>query len=190
MILQEMIVTDSEGKTKTADGKDQTGQCIECGDEYTFYAIKRVNDPALKPKPEQMASRVKIMMPLGGDLNGMYRFPRVGEKVVVGVEGVSHYLMGYLPTAEKPFSPSGDTVFNEEGQVLRYKKTGANVADKNRDKEYSEIGFYKEASRWQTQDPDLQNTTLSEKVVVGKKDDGTDKIGYFLFLRRYCRPCA
>ena len=82
MILQEMIVTNSEGKTKTADGKDLTGRCIKSEGMYSFYAIKRVNEPASTPSPEQMASKVRIMMPLGGELNGMYRFPRVGEKVV------------------------------------------------------------------------------------------------------------
>ena len=149
MILQEMVVTDSEGKTKTADGKNQIGQCIHGEDVYTFYAIKKVNDPASTPKPEQKASKVKIMMPLGGDLNGMYRFPRVGEKVVVGVEGTSHYLMGYLPTKENMFSPKEGgkektDAFDKEAQVLRYKKTGQNTSDST----YSEIGFYSETTEW------------------------------------------
>ena len=176
MILQEMIVTNAEGKVKSADGTDLTGQCIQCEGMYTFFAIKRVNDPASTPSPEQMASKIKIMMPLGGELNGMYRFPRVGEKVVVAVEGTSHYLMGYLPTEETPFSPKEDNeensdVFDEEGLVLRYKKTGANVADENRDEEYSEIGFFKEPSRWATNDGNLKNEEDSEK-------DGDDYYPY------------
>ena len=149
MILQEMVVTNAEGKVKTAKGENLTGQRIHGEDVYTFYAIKRVNDPALTPKPDQMASKIKIMMPLGGDLNGMYRFPRVGEKVVVGVEGTSHYLMGYLPTKENPFSPKdGDKektdAFDKEAQVMRYKKTGGNTSDST----YSEIGFYSETTEW------------------------------------------
>ena len=174
MILKEMIVTNSEGKTETADGKKLIGQCIQNEDMYSFFAIKRVNDPASTPTAEQMAAKVRIMMPLGGELNGMYRFPRVGEKVVVAIEGASHYLMGYLPTKENPFAPKEDDkeetdAFDEEGLVLRYKKTGENVADENRDKPYSEIGFYKEPSRWQTTDEDLQNEKKS--LVVENKGE-------------------
>ena len=88
MILQEMIVTDADGKI------DKAGQCVKEKDIYTFYAVKKVTEA------KQTAAHVQIMMPLGGELNGMYRFPRVGEKVVVAVEGNSHYLMGYLPVAE------------------------------------------------------------------------------------------
>ena len=142
MILQEMVVTNAQGKTETPEDGDLTGQCAEGEDIYTFYAIKSVNQPSSTPTSEQMAAKVKIMMPLGGELNGLYRFPRIGEKVVVAVEGSSHYLMGYLPTAEKPFSPKEDgkektDVYKKEGQVLRYKKTGDNTSDAP----YSEIGF-------------------------------------------------
>ena len=105
MILQEMIVTDSEGKTQTSDGKVLSGQSIQSEDMYSFYAIKQVNDPAITPAPDQMPAKVRLTMPTGGELNGLYRFPRVGEKVLVVIEGVSHYLMSYLPTAENPFSP-------------------------------------------------------------------------------------
>ena len=72
MILQEMIVTNAEGKLQTADGKRLTGQCIHAEDIYTFYAVKSVTGSS------QTAAHVIIMMPLGGDLNGVYRFPRVG----------------------------------------------------------------------------------------------------------------
>ena len=147
MILQEMIVTDSEGKTKSADGKDQTGQCIRSEDVYTFFAIKRVNPPQLTPTAEQKPAKVRLTMPTGGNLNGMYRFPRVGEKVLVAVEGTSHYLMSYLPTEENPFSPDGEEkmeAFKKEAQILRYKKTGDNTSDTP----YSEIGFYSETTEW------------------------------------------
>lgn len=182
MILQEMIVTDSEGKIQTADGNDLTGQCIQSEDMYSFYAIKRVNSPSLKPMADQMAAKIRLTMPVGGELNGMYRFPRVGEKILVVVEGTSHYLMSYLPNAENPFSPVEDEkevsdVFDEEGLVLRYKKTGENVADKNRDEEYSEIGFYKEPSRWQTTDENLQN---KEKSV--EEDDGEGNKAYYPYI--------
>ena len=174
MILQEMVVTNAQGKTETPEDGDLTGQCAEGEDIYTFYAIKSVNQPSSTPTSEQMAAKVKIMIPLGGELNGLYRFPRIGEKVVVAIEGASLYLMGYLPTKENPFAPKeGDKeatdVFDEEGLVLRYKKTGENVADENRDEPYSEIGFYKEPSRWQTTDENLKNEELSS---VETDDEG------------------
>ncbi len=149
MILQEMVVTNAEGKTETSDGTSLLGRMIQSEDMYSFYAIKRVNEPALTPATDQMAAKVKIMMPLGGELNGMYRFPRVGEKVLVAVQGTVHYLMGYLPAAETPFSPKeGDKekteVFDKEAQVMRYKKTGDNTSEDG----YSEIGFYSETTEW------------------------------------------
>ena len=167
MILQEMIVTNAEGKTEVSGGESLVGQMVKGEDMYSFYAIKRVNDPSVAPTSEKMAAKVRIMMPLGGELNGLYRFPRVGEKVVVAIEGTAHYLMGYLPTKENPFSPEEGgkettDAFDEEGLVLRYKKTGGNVADEKRDAPYSEIGFYKEPSRWQTTDEDLQNEKKSQ----------------------------
>ena len=181
MILREMIVTNAEGKTRTAKGEDLTGECIRSEDMYSFYAIKRINDPTSVPSSEKKPARVRLTMPTGGELNGIYRFPRVGEKVLVAVEGAAHYLMSYLPCEENLFDESTD-VFDEEGFVLRYKKTGANVADANRDKPYSEIGFFRDASRWQTQDAGLKNTTRSEKVVNGKNDDGTDHVEYYPYI--------
>ena len=53
MILQEMIVTDGDGKTQTSDGKVLSGQCIQSEDMYSFYAIKRVNPPFASPSPKR-----------------------------------------------------------------------------------------------------------------------------------------
>ena len=194
MILQEMIVTNAEGKTEKLVEKDGkkveeslVGQHIKSEDMYSFYAIKKKNDAADVVSAEKKPAKVRLTLPVGGEMNGMYRFPRVGEKVLVAVEGAAHYLMSYLPSEENPFSEKENNkektdVFDEEGQVLRYKKTGANVSDEKRDESYSEIGFYKEPSRWQTQDENLKNTTLSKEAVVGQKDDGTDEIGYFPYI--------
>jgi hypothetical protein len=37
---------------------------------------------------------VDIVMPLGGTHSGLFRYPKEGEKVLVGVEGSKSYLMG------------------------------------------------------------------------------------------------
>ena len=168
MILQEMIVTNSEGKTETPEDGDLTGRCFEGEDVYTFYAVKKVNPSSSTPTAEQKAAKVKIMMPLGGDLNGMYRFPRVGEKVVVGVEGTAHYLMGYLPTKEKPFSPEKEKkdAFNKKAQILRYKKTGDNTSDST----YSEIGFYSEETEWKKKSDD-ETLPVVDKIKLSSTGD-------------------
>ena len=59
--------------------------------------------------PNSEAVPVKMVMPLGGVKSGLYRSPKVGEKVLVaavettgtGVNSSSttYYLMGYLPNA-------------------------------------------------------------------------------------------
>lgn len=179
MILQEMIVTDAEGKIATAKNEKLTGQCIQGEDVYTFYAIKRVNPPTSTPTTEQLPAKVRLTMPTGGELNGMYRFPRVGEKVLVAVEGVSHYLMSYLPTAENPFSPKeGDKekteAFDKEAQVIRYKKTGDNTSDNG----YSEIGFYSETTEWHEKEgasnkklEDETNLPIVDKIKLSSTGD-------------------
>ena len=173
MILKEMIVTDADGKTKTV-AEDLTGTCIKSDDVYSFYAIKNVNPPASKPPADQKAVKVRIVMPVGGEANGLYRFPRVGEKVLIGIEGTSHYLMGYLSTKEKPFSSTTDE-FDDEGLVLRYKKTGKN-ASKNG---YSEISFKRKDTKWPTSDSSLQKESYS-KVVT----DDNDKKTYYPYVDR------
>ena len=41
MILQEMIVTNAEGKTELSGGESLVGQMVKGEDMYSFYAIKR-----------------------------------------------------------------------------------------------------------------------------------------------------
>ena len=171
MILQEMIVTDSDGKTQKADGTSLMGKCISGEDVYTFYAMKKKNEPKDVITPEKMPAKVNLTLPAGGNQNGMYRFPRVGEKVLVAVEGTKHYLMSYLPSAENLFSPTEKVktkdgnevdkektdVFDRDGQVLRYHKTGENTSDTT----YSEIGFYSETTEWKEKEG-TKNTKLDK----------------------------
>ncbi|MDR0998998.1 MAG: hypothetical protein LBL70_08010, partial [Treponema sp.] len=65
-------------------------------------------------------AEVKFAMPLGGPIEGFFRFPRVGEKVLAGRLGDTlwnsekkglefpsgdYVLMGFMPTSEAPFYP-------------------------------------------------------------------------------------
>jgi hypothetical protein len=126
MDLKEMMVTNAQGSRGTANSDD--GKYFPENDPYTFFASTDVATPGLPHK-------VKIVMPLGGLESGLFRFPKVGEKVLVGIEQTwepqytniqvggetvrvvtnmvhtpsNYYLMGYVPnTADQPFSPLKD----------------------------------------------------------------------------------
>jgi len=84
---------------------------------------------------------VQIIMPLGGDNSGIFRQPKVGEKVLVLVSDDNrHYLQGFIPETDEDFSTENENggIEKTSGQVLRYRHTGDNYT------EYpcSEIGFY------------------------------------------------
>ena len=120
---------------------------------YTFKASLTGRDPIT----------VNMVMPLGGVESGLYRSPKVGEKVLVAAVGegqsARYYLMGYLPSGGQngqPFFNAGakdeDTsdamnVINENGEVFRYKQTGKRGGKEGKNL-YSEIGFYQEKTDW------------------------------------------
>jgi hypothetical protein len=152
MSLAVYTVTDADGIVP----EDKKGTIVHPLDEpYKFYIV-------VSSTPTQ----VQIVMPLGGTESGLFRFPRVGEQVLVQSEGTTtatvYYLMGYVPTGN-PFYPSGaaanvddtttepgytarqknpgnmDNFLTDYGQAFRYKKTGNT---------FSEIGFYNKLSKW------------------------------------------
>ncbi|MDR2105580.1 MAG: hypothetical protein LBP51_07500 [Deferribacteraceae bacterium] len=148
MELLEMIVTDQNSKAEpTTYGAysyivDANGK----KDPYKFYA-------ALEPAAgtaTRAAQVVSIVMPLGGDQSGLYKFPRIGEKVLVAHDS-AYYLMGYLPgennslyeTEEENKDIQGLT--DQEGLIFRYKMTGQNT---DTPYEYSEVAFYKDDDHW------------------------------------------
>jgi hypothetical protein len=51
---------------------------------------------------KETSKTVNILMPIGGKETGLFRYPKVGERVVVDNDGATsptYYLMGYLPSA-------------------------------------------------------------------------------------------
>jgi hypothetical protein len=97
---------------------------------------------------------VNIVMPLGGSESGLFRYPKKGEKILVGVEGNGSFLMGYLPedTADNINTGTNHkSVMPDEmaGQFFRYKGPGD---DKDKKDKYSEIGFYHEETKWKKKD--------------------------------------
>ncbi|MDR2952889.1 MAG: hypothetical protein LBU82_06580, partial [Treponema sp.] len=107
---------------------------------------------------------VRIVMPVGGSHSGLFRYPKEGEKVLVGVEESGYsYLMGYLPEdsskADGVYTGGANhkSVLPSEmaGQFFRYKAPYDDTAET----EYSEIGFYSEPS------PYPENAKSQEKGI-------------------------
>ena len=93
---------------------------------------------------------VKIVMPLGGADSGLFRFPRVGEQVLVSQADSTgeYFLLGYIPSKQsQDFTAASDDT-EKKAEVFRYKKTGENTSDDT----FSEIGFYNEQKQWKTSD--------------------------------------
>ncbi|MCQ2966220.1 MAG: hypothetical protein MJ250_05735 [Alphaproteobacteria bacterium] len=142
-------------------------------DNYTFYAVKSIPLPS-GAEPIQ----VMLSMPLGGQNNGIFRYPRIGERVLVVCHGNKYYLLAYLPSKEGDcndfeFSASevvekvGDTyavvdidenttLCDAEAEILRYRKR-SNFRSKNgNDVNCSEIGFYREVSEFPSDRDDIE----------------------------------
>jgi hypothetical protein len=108
---------------------------------------------------------VHLVIPIGGVESGLYRSPKAGESVLVGIQSVgvtnSYYLMGYVPdSANNNFGhieDDGDTadmktLLDDNGEVFRYKQTGKTAAKEGAE-HYSEIGFYQKPAAWKPDKP-------------------------------------
>ena len=141
MTVSECTVSDSSGAIDTAA---YVGTIVtKKGAPFTFYIRGTENQP----------QEVKIIMPLGGTQAGLFRYPRVREKVLVGVEGASRYLMGYIPTNPQDFETAGMFQNDGRGEVFRYRQTGKTRPPEG--EAYSEIGFSHEKTSWIPADADL-----------------------------------
>ncbi|MDR2743031.1 MAG: hypothetical protein LBB98_12885, partial [Treponema sp.] len=93
MNVDEYTVSDEQGKSEE---KKRGTIVTKQGDPFIFYVKNTNTNTDITSTP---ALEVKISMPLGGTESGLFRYPRVGEKVlVVTNESSSNYLMGYIPT--------------------------------------------------------------------------------------------
>ncbi|MDR3301904.1 MAG: hypothetical protein LBT01_05145 [Spirochaetaceae bacterium] len=133
MDTAEMTVCDADGAITNAGARVRADN----NNPYMFYALNG-----------STIFIVKILMPLGGTQSGLFRFPQIGEKVLVAQSsGSTGHLLGYVPSRDQAYddeSAAMDTLIANQGEVFRYQKTGTNSADKK----YSEIGFYNERTRW------------------------------------------
>ncbi|MDR2521624.1 MAG: phage baseplate assembly protein V [Spirochaetaceae bacterium] len=151
MAIREQTVCDAAGNISVKDSKGQetvkgTLQPVD-SNPYRFYAGVADGD-AIQPKT---GITVQMVLPVGGDTSGLYRFPRVGEQVLVEVGGgENNYLLGYVPQnteGNMAFAPGASATETEakkmigekQGTMLRYKNTAATEGSGK--PEYSEIGF-------------------------------------------------
>jgi hypothetical protein len=97
MDINEYTVCDKNGNS----GSTIKGKYVTAGDNYTFY---------VKLPDKTAGTAVKIMVPMGGPQSGFFRFPRIGEKVLVcQAQNNGYYLMGFVP------SVTDDALFYPEG---------------------------------------------------------------------------
>ena len=169
MDVSEMIVTNADGKTGKDAEDDLVGTICpvlmsdKTKDMYHFYAIAQKNAYSLNPVPtDKNPQTVTLMRPVGGKMEGLYRFPHIGEKVLVlSATNGNYYLMGYLPGEETPFSSpvkgkeDSEMPLDKEGLSLRYKKKGENKLLPVNAEDYSEITFYRDKSAWQQDGKDV-----------------------------------
>jgi hypothetical protein len=138
---------------------------------YQFAAEERTG--------EKFQCIVNIVMPLGGSESGLFRYPKKGEKILVGVEGNGSFLMGYLPEDTADNINTGkekhESVMPDKmaGQFFRYKGPGD---DKDKKDKYSEIGFYHEATKWKAKDakandpaPKIDTLRISSEGDINQK---------------------
>ncbi|MDR3170123.1 MAG: hypothetical protein LBU17_00680 [Treponema sp.] len=170
MQFKKMTVCNVNGRVPDAD-KD-TLVPVTANNPYQFYATTDTADSTKRVD-------VTIVMPLGGVQSGLFRFPRVGESVMVGVPGEddadmsgTNYLMGYIPdTSGNYFDSTGTThpeMLDKEGEVFRYKKSGTNAPDEA----YSEIGFYNDETKWKD---DTGNNPKIDRINIQSTGDIYEK---------------
>jgi hypothetical protein len=174
--LVEMTVTDGNGTTTGLEGTCGRVTMFDGKDDpYRFYAAENPNGAdSTGNQVTQLTKQVKqvtMVMPLGGSQTGLYRFPRIGEKVLVLDGGANYYMMGYIPTTDQPFyddtayaNTDADTdamrgfeakqknpgdmqdFLQDNGMAFRYKRDAKNAGSGA----FSEIGFYQKNAKWPT----------------------------------------
>jgi hypothetical protein len=157
MTVSECTVSDSNGNIEDVQNvRIIVGTIITAkNDPFKFYVQMEKTDK--DGKMNISSQEVQIVMPLGGTQAGLFRIPRVGEKVLVGVENSFCYLIGYIPTttpsSQNFFQTKGMSQNDGRGEVFRYQQTGKLKGNAG-EEIYSEIGFYHEKTAWKAADAD------------------------------------
>ncbi|MDR1986071.1 MAG: hypothetical protein LBP88_03740 [Treponema sp.] len=192
MQVQEMIVTDSAGKTQDSAGNSiegTYGYCVENSvrNHYRFYAMEKPNPgPQTSGAKDTDPNKIQMVLPVGGLDSGLYRYPKIGERVLVSCpdSGSSYYMLGYIPSdGNEVYNAATDNYgekndlkdkfFDQEGMIFRYKNTAD--AFKSTASAHSEIGFYKkEKADWPV-DPKVKNKTYPSIDTINIESAGDIK---------------
>lgn len=145
--IVEMTVTNREGAVNGFEGTYGLVRIDKRQDPYRFYASETPDNPSKE------AHQIVMVLPLGGALSGLYRYPKIGEKILAAASRHSsatvYYMMGYVPSRENLFhtGEKGEReIFEEKGEVFRYRQTGKAALPE--EEAYSEIGFYQRPTAW------------------------------------------
>lgn len=138
--IREAIVCDPEGKI---DAPDTLGRIIPSANTspempYLFMVRNELADSA-----EDAVIDVAMTMPLGGKRSGLYRFPRVGDRVLIQIDCDRAFLLGYVPDVTGSFSEftAGGDQYARDSTLLRYTSADDNGEQDSRNGHYNEIGF-------------------------------------------------
>jgi hypothetical protein len=153
---------------------------------YQFHAKKAKEEDE---KDKEKTYVINIVMPLGGKENGLFRYPKTGEAILVDDDGMpspKYYLLGYLPSsteARNNFLTNVDgqndsekeDLKKEEGLILRYEQTGK-VSPKKGDDRYSEIAFYKKQTQWPSSDASYKGPIIPKRYENEKNEDYSQRL--------------
>ena len=138
LYVRQAVVTDLSGKV--SDDKAKAPNAAVKFVSNKGYVFMAKVSPDAEPKT---AFEVNFTQPVGGYGQGLFRMPRVGDRILVlGVpstvkdQQVTYYLLGYLPGNAMPFTTPGElsrsmerdgadiTALPEEMMALRFRTTG------------------------------------------------------------------
>ena len=170
--LETMIVCGADGNTNK---KGEIALKNFGKDFYVFFA-KKSNGEQIDKK----IAEVILTMPVGGNQNGLLRFPRIGEKILAGVQGSVRYLMAYVPNVDdmefreaSQDQVEADKLVSSEAVTLRYKSPHAfpkNDAGREK-KQISEFKISTQKTYWPTtKDSDLDFPEIDRIDVTSSGD--------------------
>ena len=153
LFVKQAVVTDLSGKVDSTNAavkfKPRPWGAAKGGVDYVFQA-KSITGVQNGMGNDDNPFEVNFIQPVGGYGQGLFRMPRVGDRILVlgvpSVTGVSptYYLLGYLPGDEMPFTtpeelerkitsasemskdeaPPYQTALPEEMMALRFRTPG------------------------------------------------------------------
>jgi len=135
-VIREAVVCDMNGETDNDKTVNHICPSAHSTQETPWlFMVRNTN-----PDADQKCIDVAMTMPLGGKRSGFYRFPRVGDRVLVMETENQVTLLGYAPDRNTAFSEfaSGADAFGRNSFAMRSTTLGEN---KPSDGRHNEIGF-------------------------------------------------